>query len=577
MCSNTAFYPPVRQLRVEAPEIPFAEKLTAVFRDRVTRRCPAEFSDGAFFTVKLQVDPSIGKEGFRISAMPENGVCICAQSPAALAYGLGKYLHTSGYSSDGFLPSRWEGTSVPTSPIRGIQLDTHFCNFYHMAPAPALAEYVEDLALWGINCIDVVFPFIDLRDWEDPEVEKITGQIGVIYQTAKALGLEVGMEVVPNQDFVLRNEAVRGTPNPDPTRRRANNGHNICPNLPGAMDYILSHTYGKVFQHLHAHGIVMDFLCFWPYDEGGCGCEKCAPWGANGYLKASKAIWEVARTYLPQVKVILSTWLFDTPEEGEWEGLSQVLAQGNDWIDVILADSHDDFPRYPLTHGVPGRLPLINYPEISMWGLHPWGGYGGNPLPDRFEKLWHQVKGTVDGGIAYSEGIFDDVNKVVVSQFYWDADTTADNTMYEYISYEYAPQVYSQVREAIRLIEVNQDRTKHGVQGKFANTRADLKDAQRAFELILEADTLLPQWAKTAWRWRILVLRAQLDVLRYSRAWAQRQTLVPMQTTWTDVLRGCPEAKTALAEVVEIFHSNLDYDDTIHPMYRHVRPALLDI
>lgn len=72
------------------------------------------------------------------------------------------------------------------------------------------------------------------------------------------------------------------------------------------------------------------------------------------------------------------------------------------------------------------------------------------------------------------------------------------------------------------------------------------------------------------------MLRAELDLLRYTRAWEQKDALTP-QTTWTDVLRGCEEAKVALTEVVQIFHSNLDYDNTIHPMYRHVRPALMDI
>ena len=578
---NTNFYPPVRLIHVSTA--PFCAEDNAIirqgleiFKKRVLRRCGAAFPQGSGdYTISLSLDPAVGKHGFRITS-DEASATIAGSCAMAVVYGLGKFLHTSGFSAQGFHPSRWQGTSAPTSPIRGIQLDTHFCNFYHMAPANELAEYVEDLALWGINYVDVVFPFIDLKNWEDPEVEKITGQIRTIYVTAKALGIKVGMEVVPNQDFVERNETVKGTPNPDPTHRRANNGHNICPNLPGAMEYILGNTYGKIFEHLHKYGIVMDFLCFWPYDEGGCGCAACAPWGANGYLKASRAIWEVARTYLPEVKVILSTWLFDTPEEGEWEGLTRVLAEGNDWIDCILADSHDDFPQYPLTHGVPGNLPLINYPEISMWGLHPWGGYGANPLPDRFEMLWHQVKDAVSGGIAYSEGIFDDVNKIVVSQFYWDRDTTADATMREYIGYEYAPFVYDEVRHAIRLIERNQDITKHGVQGKFANTRASLEDAQTACDLLHEADAKLDAWAKASWRWRILVLRAELDLLRYTRAWEQRDDLTS-QTTWTDVLRGCEEAKVALTEVVQIFHSNLDYDNTIHPMYRHVRPALMDI
>jgi hypothetical protein len=44
---------------------------------------------------------------------------------------------------------------------------------------------------------------------------------------------------------------------------------------------------------------------------------------------------------------------------------------------MILADGHNNyFPKYLLDHGVPGNLPLLNFPEISMFGRSPWGGVG---------------------------------------------------------------------------------------------------------------------------------------------------------------------------------------------------------
>ena len=121
-------------------------------------------------------------------------------------------------------------------------------------------------------------------------------------------------------------------------------------------------------------GAPPDYICLWPYDEGGCGCDLCHPWGANGFVRMARDIAAVARSIMPQIKIILSTWTFDTPPEGEWQGLTDALAGGNDWADYILADSHEDFPRFPLDVGVPGHLPLINFPEISMWGNWPWGG-----------------------------------------------------------------------------------------------------------------------------------------------------------------------------------------------------------
>lgn len=559
------------------------EQICSVFCTRISKRCPAKFvSEGEELTVRFVADSSVGKQGYRIAGNG-NEITVTGDGHQGLLAGAGKFLRTSQYSKEGIVPSDWRGVSTPDSYLRGIQMDTHFCNFYHMASREELAEYVEDLALWGVNYFDVVFPLIDLNGWDDPEIEHITGQIGAIWTAAKALGLKIGLEIVPNQDFVIRREEFKAEPNQEPVRRRGNNGHNMCPNKPGALDYI-TETYGRVLRHLKDHGVCMDFLCFWPYDEGGCGCEKCAPWGANGYLKAARAILDKVREDLPDMEVILSTWLFDTPGvQGEWAGLSAALAEKNDWVNYIMADSHTDFPQYPLTHETPGGLPLINYPEISMWALFPWGGYGANPLPERFERLWGQVKEHVRGGIAYSEGIFDDVNKVVVSQFYWDKDTTADATLKEYIAYEMAGWACEDVREVIRIVENNHVKTAVGNEraitrdsNTLAVTEDVVADARSALALMEKVAGMLPELAATGWRWRILYIRVALDVLRFSRALEQREHLTE-QSSWIDVLRGSPEAKALIEELVQIYHSNMDYDDEIHPMYRCVRPALKEI
>lgn len=558
------------------------DRILKIVEARIAKRCPTVFVGEGGYSVLLSEDASLREDGFCISK-EASGTKISASTPLGLIAAFGKLLRTSGFSADGWTPSEWTGISEPDSPVRGIQMDSHFCNFYHMASEAELRTYVEDLALWGVNCIDVVFPLIDLCGWEDPEVAHITGQIAAIYNTAKAIGVKVGLEIVPNQDFVTYREEFKATPNWEPVKRRGNNGHNICPNKPGALEYITT-TYRRVITHLKENGIFMDFICFWPYDEGGCGCDLCRPWGSRGYLKASRAIRDEVVNELPDVKVILSTWLFDTPDDqDEWSGLSRQLDRENGWVDYILADSHTDFPTYPLTHPVPGNLPLLNYPEISMWQLYPWGGYGANPLPERFERLWNQVKDHVNGGIAYSEGIFDDLNKVVVSQFYWNRNVSVESTVREYLDYELIPDVYEKVRESIRTIENNHVRTAVGAHrniSKDANTQSVTEkivaDAKAGWLRMREVDETLPVWAKTGWRWRILYIRSYLDYLRFSRALEQKESLTE-ETTWVQVLKGCPEAKEAVAELVSIYHSNMDYDDSIHPMFRCVRPALKEL
>lgn len=126
----------------------------------------------------------------------------------------------------------------------------------------------------------------------------------------------------------------------------------------------------------------------------------------------------MAREIYPNIRSIVSTWVFDKPivNGSEYEGLDNFIkaekarsssSGSTSNFSFAMVDDHGDFPLWPLQHGggTVGGLPLLNFPEISMWGRSPWGGWGANPLPTRFEGLWQQTKGSVLGGMPYSEGV----------------------------------------------------------------------------------------------------------------------------------------------------------------------------
>ena len=66
----------------------------------------------------------------------------------------------------------------------------------------------------------------------------------------------------------------------------------------------------------------MDYWFIAPYDNGGCTCAKCAPWGINGYLRMAELEASAYRTRFPNGKVILSHWYFDRWGIGEWDGIT---------------------------------------------------------------------------------------------------------------------------------------------------------------------------------------------------------------------------------------------------------------
>ena len=362
-------------------------------------------------------------------------------------------------------------------------------------------------------------------------------------RAARDLGLQFATGV-NNTMTKATPDRIRAMRLPDPTGRRGNSGHPVCPSNPEGHAYIVENVR-RLFEGLSDVGL--DILVHWPYDEGGCACRQCAPWGCNGYLRLSRDLTSLVREHFPSVKTVLSTWMFDTPPEGEWQGLTEALARGNDWVDYILADAHEDFPRYPLDVCVPGSLPLINFPEISMWGNWPWGGSGANPLPSRCQRLWNQVKHAVQGGFPYSEGIYEDLNKAVVSQFYWDPDRSAVDTLREYIAYEYSPDVTDDVLEIIRVTEA-------AASASYRKQTVDAGMVRRAAELAESVHARLPEWAQRNWRWDILRLRTVLDRERFAGGGIET-----------------PEAEAALLRLIEIFHCEIETDD---PYHHRVRPPL---
>jgi len=534
------------------------ERYVEILRRHLAERSATMLLDEgpAELTLALEVVPGAGEEGYRISDGPPGEVHICGHDERGLLYGLGRFLRTS-FGPQGFSAGGWRGSSAPQGRLRGMYLASHFHNWYHVAPEEELARYLEDLALWGLNAISVAFPLVDLQGWDDPATPLAVAQVHKLLSIARKLGLRTGLMAVPNQGFQDTPAALRGARLPDPLGRRGNLGVNLCPSLPAAAELIES-NYRRLLAQWQDVGL--DLLCLWPYDEGGCACARCQPWGANGYLRSARAVAEIARSYYPNLQVILSTWMFDTPPEGEWEGLSAALAQGNDWVDYIMADAHEDYPRYPLERGAPGNLPLLNFPEISMWGLFPWGGYGANPLPGRLQGLWEQVRGAVSGGFPYSEGLFEDLNKVVVSQFYWDPARTAADTVQEYAAYAYGADAAPQVLEMVGLIERN-----HVAVAREG--RLSLGAAARAWALAQEVDAGLAPWARASWRWRILYLRALLDWERYAALvggpegpWAAStgDDFVPLDAArlgqgWGALLQGNAAARAAFRELIALY------------------------
>ncbi len=214
------------------------------------------------------------------------------------------------------------------------------------------------------------------------------------------------------------------------------------------------------------------------------------------------------------------------------------------------------YPQVLLQRGVPGGFPLLGFPEISMYGATPWGGFGANPLPTFIQDLMDHSNPLQAGGFPYSEGIFEDINKALSAQLYWDPSQKAEDILQEYIAYEFSGQVVEPVLEAIHLLEHTLPRQRleetGEVFGYTSHHRPELSqvrfvieqpdDVERAFSLIQQANDLLPAHVQASWRWRILYLRGLID-----RELVQSVAELPGLVS--------PLCEAAFTELVEIYHA----------------------
>jgi hypothetical protein len=326
-----------------------------------------------------------------------------------------------------------------------------------------------------------------------------------IFSTAKRFGMRVGAILHPNQGLRTAPHELDAAPLPFP-EKRGDLGRNLCPSKPGTRPY-MENIWRNFITPFKDVGL--DYILTWPYDEGGCGCEKCRPWGANMYGTAAKWIRDAVKKRFPDVKMILATWAFDASvDEGEYAGLYKRLKGDMDWVDYLMVDAHGAFPQYALDHA-PVK-PILNFPEISMWALAPWGGFGANPLPERFHRLWNSSKHILGGGLPYSEGLYEDISKVQCVSYYWSPERDWQDIYAEYINYEYDASVSDEVIELCRCIEQN-----HTCIGN--KVEPTLPPARRAVELAKAIDAKLPERVRKSWRWRILYIRAILDGKRYEK------------------------------------------------------------
>jgi len=448
--------------------------------------------------VQLNIQPGIGAEGFRI-----DDAGITGNDERGLIYGVGKFLRDP----------QWRGTSVPENPLRPMYFASHFHNFYHDAPIEEVCRYIEELALWGCNLLMVWFDMHHYTGINDPAAQAMIQRLRAMLETAESVGMQSGLASLANEAYANSPLEQRGD------FRWKENGYKsdigayaveICPHKPGGLELICRYRQEMLDAF---RGLNIGLYSLGAYDQGGCTCAQCKPWGTNGYLRTCAAVAPLVKKNFPNAKTIIVTWYFDRHIDGEWAGLNRAFANGAPaWADYLLAE-------YPLKPGVPGNLPVVGFPEISMGKMWPWGAFGANPRVAHWQEYWNDADSRLAVAIPYSEGIYEDLNKVLQLQHGWDRRRPLRDIAREYAAAEFSPAVADDVVNAFLALEASMAHdidhpaiAKALQTGDWNTSRIyKLPAASNALAMLRRADAQLPAEKRTSWRWRVLLLRALLD------------------------------------------------------------------
>ena len=500
-------------------------KERAFFREvmltRVWNRTPPSDAEGTL-TVRLVIDPSFAGENAVVKV--KDGIAeIHGGWFRSLVFGTGVLLRAIRYGARTFELEDGEYRFEPASTIRIAYMARHFDNWYHRAGADEIIRYVEDLALWGINGFHMQLDYAVVDAAKATEGDRAAFAASSVAIGERVHDLDMELTTGGGSNCAPSNMPDKFRAVPNKMWGRGAQQFNVCPEQPGALDYLISIRQGALdrAQHIPISGYI-----YWPFDEGGCACDKCDPWGGRGYPKLIERFHAMNEKFHPGSRHYVSTWLF---MEEDWEMFYKYLERQN-WIDAIVVDSHNDFPRYPLEHPVPKNIPIVTFPEISMWGRFPWGGTGANPLPTRFERLYRQCEKAVKGFELYSEGIYEDVNKIVVNGLYIDPRRTGHDVLTDYARYEMPG---CDPADFVALCEKLEDIYEAHCEGGFRGWKGfvvanylreekpeeltrRLSVAQEASRLADRIDRSILPTMRRNWRWRQLYLRAKIDEALYA-------------------------------------------------------------
>lgn len=261
---------------------------------------------------------------------------------------------------------------------------------------------------------------------------------------------------------------------------------------------------------------------------------------------------EILRRYHPKAKIWISPQGFNS----EWlKQFYQYVKKEPEWLGGVVYGPHIRVSLKELKENIPSKYAIRRYPDIAhnydaQYPVPNWdyafaateNRESINPRPLHQTQIFRSVNpDTYQGFVTYSEGINDDVNKMVWSGLGWDPDTRVIDILRDYSRYFIGPDYATDFTQGLLDLENNWN-------GSLLDNRSVYTTLERFKTMEKEA---LP---KTRFNWRFLsaLYRAYYDAYDRSRLIYETH----LEERAMDMLRKAPSIGSDLAmkEAMNILH-----------------------
>jgi hypothetical protein len=415
--------------------------------------------------------PENKAEGFRICFEKfgeTNILWLLGADERGVLFAVGQFLRTAALSKKKILFTKSDETATsPTYSIRGHQLGyRNTANSWDAWTPDQFEKYIRELALFGTNCIENI-PFQDgpsgpnmkfERDFMNTRLSRICNDYGLDYWVWTPAGGDL------SDDKVVEREVQKHA-----------DFYKSCLRLNGV---------------------------FFPGGDPGDNHPRYV-------MPFLEKITAELKKYHPEAGVWISLQGF-SDEETEYF-FSYLEKKSPDWLTGIVSG-----PGSPDLAQTRFRLPLKyrhrHYPDIThtvrcQYPTENWdqafalteGREVCNPQPFYYAQIHNRYAPFTDGFLSYSDGVHDDVNKVIWSQMGWDPSKNVRQVLVEYSIFFFGQSIAESGADGILALERN-----------WVGPLEENGGVETTFAFWQNLELKHPE-LKENWRWQQLVMRSYYD------------------------------------------------------------------